>query len=222
MTEVVLVVAAHPDDEILGAGATLAKHVDAGDAVHAVVVSEGATARYHEGMTDDLQAAARASAARIGFTSLTFLGLADQRMDVAPLIEVTQSIEAIVHAYKPRTIYSHSPVDVNADHGVVARATWTAARPYAAPFVDKLLAFETPSSTEWAWPLEGNGFMPQMFVDVTATLDRKIEAMQCYQSELRPYPHPRSVRALRERAAFWGSKAGCLSAEPFVVLRIKA
>lgn len=222
MNEVVLVVAAHPDDEILGAGATLAKHVDAGNEVHAVIVSEGATARYDDSMTHDLQQAARASAARIGFTSLTFLGLADQRMDVAPLIEVTQSIESIVHQYEPRTIYSHSPVDVNADHGVVARATWTACRPYAAPFVEKVLAFETPSSTEWAWPLEANNFMPQMFVDVTETLDRKIEAMESYDSELRPYPHPRSVRGLRERAAFWGSKAGCLAAEPFAVLRIMA
>lgn len=217
----VLVVAAHPDDEILGAGATLAQHVQNGDEVHAVVVSEGASARYAEGAEAELVGAARRSAETLGLASITFLGLPDQRLDGVPLLEVTQSLEPIVQGIEPSTVYTHTPVDVNTDHGVVARACWTACRPYSAPWVKTMLAFETPSSTEWAWPLPGHDFSPQWFVDVSETLDLKLRAMACYESELRDYPHPRSLRALEERARYWGSRLGVAAAEPFVVLRAR-
>jgi len=215
----ILVVASHPDDEILGGGATFAKLADAGNAVRAVVLSEGATARYAAGMAEQLRLAAEASAAAIGFASLDFLNLPDQRLDHLPLIEITQSIEPIISEYRPEIVFTHSEVDVNLDHGVVARAVWTACRPYSAPWVNRILAFETPSSTEWAWPGASTAFLPQTFVDVTGTIDRKVAAMECYSSELRDYPHPRSIRALRERAATWGSKIGVPFAEPFVLLR---
>lgn len=218
----VLVVAAHPDDEVLGGGATFAKHVDAGDDVHAVVVSEGASARYVDAMRSTLRECAERSAEIIGFSSIRFLSLPDQRLDALPLVDVTQAIEVIVSELRPSVVYTHSHVDVNADHGVVARATWTACRPYAAPSVERLLAFETPSSTEWAWPMTEAAFLPGWFVDVGATLQRKLDAMACYPSELRDYPHPRSERALSERAAYWGSVSGCAAAEPFVVLRVHA
>ncbi len=216
---VVLVVAGHPDDEILGGGATYAKHVDAGDEVHALVVSEGASARYEDEMKSSLRAAGKRSADLIGFSSIDFLALPDQRLDATPLIEVTQAVEEVVHALRPAVVYTHSHVDVNADHGVVSRATWTACRPYAAPFVERLLLFETPSSTEWARPTAESAFLPTWFVDVSTTLSRKLDAMACYETELRDYPHPRSLRALRERAAYWGSVSGVGLAEPFVLLR---
>lgn len=215
----VLVIAAHPDDEVLGGGGTFAKHVASGDSVHALVLSEGASSRYEEGMTSTLQRAAKRSAEIIGFASLSFLGLADQRLDTVPLIEVTQMLEPILFRLRPSTVYVHSPVDVNTDHGVVARATWTACRPYSTPWLQRFLAFETPSSTEWAWPMTATAFQPQCFVDVTETLSRKLDAMACYESELRDYPHPRSLRALEERASFWGSQVGVNAAEPFVLLR---
>jgi LmbE family N-acetylglucosaminyl deacetylase len=216
----VLVVAAHPDDEVLGAGATCAKHVDDGDDVHAVIVSEGATSRYEDGMASALRTAAARSAELIGFASLTFLELPDQRLDTLALIDVTQRLEPIVERLRPSSVYTHVPVDVNTDHGIVARATWTACRPYSAPYVKRLLAFETPSSTEWAWPLPDSVFTPQWFEDVGGTIERKLEAMACYESELRDYPHPRSLQALRERAAGWGSRCGVAFAEPFAVLRV--
>jgi LmbE family N-acetylglucosaminyl deacetylase len=108
---------------------------------------------------------------------------------------------------------------VNADHRLVSRCAWTACRPYARPQLRKFAVFETPSSTEWAWPMTGTEFRPNLFVDVTDTLATKIAAMECYETELRDYPHPRSSRALRERAAYWGSHVGLLAAEPLVVLR---
>lgn len=215
----VVVVAAHPDDEILGPGATLAKHARAGDAVHAVVLAEGATSRYEAGMKESLHEAGDRAARAIGFASIRFESFPDQRLDSVPLIEITQRVEKILETLDPAVVYTHFGGDVNLDHGVVARAVLTACRPYRFPGLRRLAAFETPSSTEWGAPCEGSGFRPNLFVDVTSTLDAKIAAIECYESELRPYPHPRSARALRERAAYWGSVAGRAAVEPFMILR---
>ena len=212
-------VGAHPDDEILGAGATLARHVLHGDEVHAVVVSEGAGSRYPDDMVQTLEKDARRAAEAIGFASLQLHALPDQRLDTVPLIELTQLVESVLADIAPHVVYTHFPGDVNADHAVVARAVWTACRPYAQPQLRRFAVFETPSSTEWAWPIDGSSFDPNLFVDVAQTLELKLAAMECYESELRDYPHPRSIRALTERAAYWGSRIGCTAAEPFRVLR---
>lgn len=215
----ILIVAAHPDDEILGGGATFAKHVDNGDVVHALVLSEGASARYEDGMEKALRTCAERSAEMIGFSTIDFGNLPDQRLDAMPIIEVTQLVEETIQSLRPSIVYTHSHVDVNSDHGVVSRAVWTACRPYATPWIERILAFETPSSTEWAWAAPESAFQPQWFVDVERTLQRKLDAMACYTSELRPYPHPRSLQALEERARYWGSIAGGVAVEPFVLLR---
>lgn len=215
----VVVIAAHPDDELLGAGGTLARHVRAGDEVHAIVVADGAGSRYPAELVSSLEKQARRAGEVIGFTSLQFLQLPDQRLDTIPLIELTQRLEGVLDEIGPDTVYTHFPEDVNTDHGLVARGAWTACRPYARPRVRKFAVFETPSSTEWAWSMPGTDFRPSLFVDVTDTLEAKIAAMECYETELRDYPHPRSSRALRERAAYWGSHIGRLAAEPFIVLR---
>lgn len=219
MPSTILVVGAHPDDEILGGGATFARHVDNGDEVHALVCSEGASARYADPMQSELRAASEASAKAIGFATLQHLSLPDQKLDTLALIEITQMLEETVQQIRPDIVYTHSAVDVNNDHGVVARALWTACRPYATPFVRRFLAFETPSSTEWAWPTTDTTFIPQIFTDIEKTLERKLSAMACYSSELRDYPHPRSIRALRNRAEYWGSKVGVPAAEAFTLLR---
>ncbi|MGZ4493541.1 MAG: PIG-L deacetylase family protein [Nocardioides sp.] len=215
----VLVIGAHPDDELLGPGGTLAHHVRDGDDVHALVVADGATSRYSDGMVTVLAGAAGRAAKTIGFASLRLEGLPDQRLDRLPAVEVTQALESVVDDIRPQLVYTHFPGDVNSDHGIVARAAWVACRPYVAPYLLRFAVFETPSSTEWAWPLEEGRFAPNLFVDITRTLDQKLAALECYESELRPYPHPRSLRALRERAAYWGSTVGRAAAEPFQVLR---
>jgi LmbE family N-acetylglucosaminyl deacetylase len=215
----VVVIGAHPDDELLGAGATLARHVLAGDEVHAVIVADGASSRYPAELVSALEKQARRAAEVIGFASLRFLSLPDQRLDTLPLIELTQRLETVLDEIGPGTVYTHFPEDVNADHRLVARCAWTACRPYSRPYVHTFAVFETPSSTEWAWPGAETQLQPNRFADVTGTLEIKIAAMECYETELRDYPHPRSSRALRERAAYWGSQIGRLAAEPFVVLR---
>lgn len=216
----VLVVAAHPDDELLGAGGTLGRHVHCGDSVHALLVADGATSRYATGMADVLAKCTQRAAQVLGLASVEMLSLPDQRLDAMSLLDVTRDVEMVVDHVRPDVVYTHFPGDVNADHGVVARAAWTACRPYVLPGLRLFAAFETPSSTEWAWPVEGSAFRPALFVDVTSTLDEKLDAMACYDSELRDYPHPRSLRALRERAAYWGSRVGRPAAEAFQVLRV--
>jgi LmbE family N-acetylglucosaminyl deacetylase len=215
----IAVIAAHPDDELLGAGGTLARHAMAGDEVHAIVAADGAGSRYPGEMMATLEKDARRAGDVIGFAAMRFLALPDQRLDVVPLIELTQLLEAVLDDIAPEVLYTHFPHDVNTDHGQVAKAAWTACRPYYRRGLRRFAVFETPSSTEWAWPMDGTGLQPNFFVDVTETLDVKTAAMECYESELRDYPHPRSSRALRERAAYWGSQVGLLAAEPFRVLR---
>jgi LmbE family N-acetylglucosaminyl deacetylase len=215
----IVIVAAHPDDEVLGAGATLAAHARAGRPVHAVVVSEGASSRYDGDMAEALRECGKRAADRLGLASITFEDLPDQRLDSLPLITITQRVETIIERLQPEIVYTHFPGDVNTDHQIVARATWIACRPYSVPALRRFAVFETPSSTEWAWPYGDSALAPNHFVDVSETLDAKLAAIECYESELRDYPHPRSRRALTERAAYWGSQVGRRYAEPFRVLR---
>ena len=215
----VVVVAAHPDDEVLGVGATLAKHARAGDDVHAVVLADGATSRYEERMVDELKLGGIEASRHIGLTSVRFDAFPDQRLDQIPLIDLTQHLEQVLSDLQPAVVYTHFGGDVNLDHGMVAQAVWTACRPYSLRTVRLIAAFETPSSTEWGAQIRGTDFRPNLFVDVTSTIDDKLSAMACYTSELRDYPHPRSLQALRERASHWGSVVGVGAAEAFVILR---
>jgi LmbE family N-acetylglucosaminyl deacetylase len=215
----VLIFAAHPDDELLGLGGTVAKHVDAGDEVTAVIASEGATARYADDAKAVLEANAREAAAILGIRDLRFLGFPDQRIDARPIVEITQTMEKVLREVKPEIVYTHHWGDLNRDHRVVSEAAQVACRPVGAEYPRRLICFETPSSSEWGTPDPGSVFTPTRFVDVTATIERKLSAMACYKSECRPAPHPRSLEALRARAAMWGSVIGRPYAEAFVVLR---
>jgi LmbE family N-acetylglucosaminyl deacetylase len=215
----VLVVAAHPDDELLGPGGTLAKHAAAGDEVHALILADGATSRYDAAMVDVLAEYSQRAGKVLGLASVIARSFPDQRLDMVGVVDLTRAVEEIADQVRPDVVYTHFPGDVNTDHGAVSRAAWIACRPYVLPHLRRFAVYETPSSTEWAWPLDGGVFAPGLFIDVTKTLELKLAAMECYDSELRDYPHPRSLRALAERAAYWGSRVGRSAVEPFQVLR---
>ncbi|WP_411153209.1 PIG-L deacetylase family protein [Streptomyces sp. A30] len=215
----VLVVTAHPADELLGPGATLARHALFGDEVHAIVLTEGATSRDHDDQAEALATSAKRAARVLGLVSSEVLLPSGQRLGSVPLTEVTQRVEEVVDGLRPEVVYTHVPADSDADHGITARATWTACGPYMLPRLKRFAVFETPSTMEWAWLTQGTAFNPALYVDVTQTLDDKLDAVSCYDTELRDYPHPRSLRALRERAAYWGSRVGRPAVEPFQVLR---
>lgn len=210
----VLVIAAHPDDELLGCGGTVALHTDAGDNVTSVIVCEGESLRYAGREVGQAQHIAKAAAV-LGVKDVRQLGFPDQRLDTLTLTDVITPLEAIVRDVRPQVVYCQHGGDVNRDHELLFKAILVATRP-TETFIEAVYAFDTASSTEWAYPRR---FVPDTWVDITATLDRKLEAMACYESELRDYPHPRSLLALEYRARAWGN-INCLeAAEPFITVR---
>lgn len=215
----VLVVAAHPDDELLGAGGTIAVHADRGDAVLLAILCEGISVRYGPEREAEVATQSRRAAAVLGVSDVYLGRLPEQKLDTLPLTEVIQEVETLVSDFRPEVVFTHFGGDVNRDHQILAEAVLVATRPYAAPSVREVLLFETPSSTEWGSPHVLPFFAPSVFVDVTATLERKIEAFLCYSAEVRPAPHPRSPEALRARAQHWGSLVNRPAAEPFALVR---
>ena len=193
MSETVLAIVAHPDDEALGAGGTLARHAAKGDAVHILFLADGVGAR-----GDDKAAAERrAKAARLAASALRarepeFLGLPDNRLDRLELLDIIQPIENVIRKIAPQTIYTHHAGDLNIDHGLCHRAVLTACRPLPGSTVLRIYAMEVPSSTEWSSPHSGNAFMPTHFVEISGTQAAKRRALEAYGEEMRPFPHPRS------------------------------
>jgi LmbE family N-acetylglucosaminyl deacetylase len=221
----VIVIAAHPDDEVLGCGATAARLVQEKHEVHFAIMGEGITSRHAqraEADTKQLEALhrqAHASAAKLGVKDVILQKLPDNRLDTVPLLEVVKIVEGLIEQIKPEVIFTHHPGDLNVDHGVIHRAVLTATRPVSGQRVREVYAFEVPSSTDWAFGGVQPAFRPNVFVDVDATLEAKLAAMACYESERREFPHPRSTEALRAVAMHWGSVAGCHAAEAFELVR---
>lgn len=221
----IMVIAAHPDDEILGCGATVARLVKEGHEVQFAILGEGMTSRQprrtdtHADRLAALQSQAHAAAAQVGVKGLALRDLPDNRFDTVPLLEVVKIVEGLIDQFKPEVVYTHHGGDLNIDHEVVHRAVLTATRPVAGNSVREIYAFEVPSSTEWAFQRLHSGFRPNVFVDVTGSLEAKVAAMECYTTEAREFPHPRSPEALRAIATRWGSVAGCAAAEAFELVR---
>jgi LmbE family N-acetylglucosaminyl deacetylase len=160
------------------------------------------------------------SAARIlGASDIVFGGLPDNRFDSLPLLDIVKTVEGWIERYQPEIVYTHHPGDLNIDHGLSYRAVLTASRPTEGTAVREIYSFEIASSTEWAFQSIEPVFRPNTFVDIAATIDRKIEALQAYETEVRPFPHPRSPEALRAMALRWGSATGMEYAEAFEMVR---
>jgi LmbE family N-acetylglucosaminyl deacetylase len=215
----ILVIGAHPDDEVLGAGGAIAKHAAAGDEVHALIVTEGTTAQYDDkSLIEQKRRDARACADVLGMTDIHFGDLPDMRLDDVAHVEVNTVIEEVCAEVEPDVVYTHSRREVNRDHVAVHDSTLVATRPSNG--VEMVLAYETPSSTEYA--PETTGFEPTLFVDISDYLETKTDAFECYDIEIREPPHPRSVKALRALARMRGSASDAAAAEAFDVLRMYA
>lgn len=224
MRSSVLVVAAHPDDEVLGCGATIAK-LSRQQPVRIAILGEGISSRYNRRQDADrraldrLQEQARAAAKTLKAASVEFGGLPDNRFDEVAFLDIVKQVERWIAAHKPRVIYTHHPGDLNIDHGLTFRAVLTATRPQAGCPVEEVYAFEIASSTEWAFQRIEPPFRPNVFVDVSSTLELKLKALRAYAGEMRPFPHPRSREALEAIARRWGSAAGIGAAEAFELIR---
>lgn len=223
MFERALCVAAHPDDEVLGAGATLAALADRGCETHVLVLGEGVGARFESnerpaGEVAEVGEQLRKAASILGAVPHQ-LDFPDNRFDSLDLLDIVHAIESVKRDVRPEIVFTHHAGDLNIDHVLTARATLTAFRPLPGDDAATLLGFETLSSTEWAPPDQANAFVPTWFVDAAAGLERKVAAMAAYEHELREAPHPRSLEIIRTAAARWGSTVGLDAAEPFVLLR---
>lgn len=223
MKNSVLVIAAHPDDEILGCGATMALHARRGDEVNVVILAEGVTSRDprrdKEARHEDLAAlhdTARRASRLLGVRSLMIHEFPDNRMDSLDHLDVVKVIEDFLDRFRPSVIYTHHRGDVNIDHRLIHAAVVTACRPApGARRVQTLLFFEVPSSTEWQPPASGPTFAPDWFVDISGTLDLKLRALREYGPEMRAWPHPRSLEAVEHLARWRGAAIGTTAAEAF-------
>ena len=231
----VLVIAAHPDDEILGMGGTIKKYTKSGMKVKIVFMATGIFARRSSNyenspkyqfdnkskklaktQLEKLRHDASSATKIVGVKDIEFLDFPDNEMDLVSNLQITKKIEEIIKKYNPSIVYTHSPHDINIDHRILYNATITATRPSPSTKVKQVISFEVPSSTEWNFP---SAFSPNIFVDITKELPDKLNAMSKYKDELRKFPHPRSIEALEAIAKRWGSVSGYKAAEAFSLVR---
>lgn len=223
----VLVVAAHPDDEVLGCGGTIARHAAAGDEVHVVILVEGVTSRDHkrdrqnrEPELSKLGEAAQKANDILGTSSLKLHDFPDNRLDTVSLLDITKVVEDTIETVQPAIIYTQHGGDLNIDHRRVHEAVVTACRPKPTNHsVRTLLSFEVASSTEWQTPGTAPIFAPNWYVDIDSTLDKKIKALEAYGDEIIEWPNARSIQAVTHLARWRGANIGVNAAEAFMLGR---
>jgi len=224
MSRSLLIVAAHPDDEVLGCGGTIAKLADKGAIVHVAFLADGVFSRVGAQATQQLELMGRRDAALkackiLGVKSVSFGDFPDNRMDSIALLDITQAVESLVTKHQPDTVFTHHAGDVNVDHRRLHEAVVTACRPQQGHPVKTLLCFEVASSTEWQLSGSAPAFTPNWFVDISTTLDRKLAALEAYAEELRSWPHPRSRQGVEHLAHWRGATVGVDAAEAFMLGR---
>lgn len=226
MPQSILVVAAHPDDEVLGCGGTIARHADQGDLVRVLIVAEGATSRQGQrdreqaaNMLTNLAQAAQKASTILGAVDLELMDLPDNRLDSLDRLDLIKQIETRIVRHQPQVVYLHHAGDVNVDHRRLHEAVVTACRPFPGQTVRRLLSFEVASSTEWQPPGSAPAFHPNWFVDISSQWERKCLALEAYASEMRPWPHARSIESLEHLARWRGAQVGVNAAEAFYLLR---
>lgn len=213
MRRTILSIMAHPDDEILGCGGSLHRHVRDGDLVHAMCATNGVGSRTTatpEAIARRTDSAIRA-AGIIGFEWSAMLDMPDNALDSIPLLEIVQAIEEIKRNISPDIVYTHAAHDLNIDHQRIHQAVQVAFRPQPAETWTEIRCCEVPSATDWG----GGSFVPDLFVDITPDWDAKFAALECYGEELRPPPHTRSLSGIEALATLRGHQAGFLKAEAF-------
>jgi LmbE family N-acetylglucosaminyl deacetylase len=214
----ILVICAHPDDESLGLGGTLAFHASCGDAVHVLMFATGQYGRDEskKGISERKKQGEKAFKI-LGVKKFQFLNYDDQKLDIVPLTELTKAIENAIKKWKPIIIYTHFWGDVNQDHRRVYEATLIASKPKLGSPIKQVICYETPSSTDITYG--SNNFIPNFFVDIKKFIKKKNQAVVQYKKEISTFPHPRSIEAINNRAKFWGSLVNLECAEAFVKIR---
>lgn len=220
MSNSVLVVAAHSDDEVLGCAGTIARHVESGDQVTVVFMTDGVSSRLNSNAElGEIRNDAAINALNIlGVESVHSYAFPDNKMDSVPLLDVAQAIEKVLNVCNPNIIYTHFPHDLNVDHQVTHQAVLTACRPQYWSSVKEIYTFEVLSSTEWNSRALIQ-FSPQKIVNITDFWDKKLMALKCYSNEMRDFPHSRSYECVEALAIYRGATFGLNKAEAFSVER---
>jgi len=218
----ILVVAAHPDDEVLGCGGTIAKLAKEGHSIFTLILGEGVTSRNISKIKGKkemkiLQKSTVKANKLLGVKKVFFHNFPDNKFDSVPLLEIVKDVEEIKNQIRPKIIFTHYEKDLNIDHRITYQAVITATRPVINETVKEIYSFEVLSSTEWAYPIS---FSPDIFYDISKTINDKLVALLSYKSELRGSCHPRSLSGIRNNAKFWGQKVGLGYAEAFKCVRI--
>ena len=224
MKNKILIVDAHPDDEVLGCGGTIAKYTKKGVRVYCLFLGRGKTSRFGAGNNPNgikkeqtvLEKEAQKAARILGISQIIFKDFPDQKYDTVPFLEIVKTIERIKNKIKPDIIFTHYFGDLNLDHQITFKAVLTACRPVRNESIRKIYSFEVLSSTEWGID---RSFSPNVFVDIKGTFNKKIKALRAYKSEIQKYPHPRSPRAIEILARRWGTIVGKELIEAFELIR---
>ena len=221
MTEMVLVVVAHSDDESISMAGTITRHVSRGDKVIVVSMTDGVGARDSAQIDDaySRKVSADMASKELGFQWGECYDFNDNAMDAYPLIDVVKAVEKAKNEHKPTLVYTHSCADLNVDHRVVANAVLTAFRPQPSEMCKEIRLFEVASATDYGNPAVTGSFVPNLFVDITTNWDSKERALKAYSSEMRDYPHSRSIEGIKNLAKLRGNQIGYDLAEAFEVVR---
>ncbi len=219
MSENILIIAAHPDDEVLGVGGTIWTHAQRGDIVRVLIVAEGARSRL-TGTSEEverLRSCSREAAQILGSQPPVFGAFPDNRLDSVDILDIARWIESWMTDFPPSIVYTHHPNDCNIDHETTHRAALAACRPLPGSTLTSLRLFEVLSSSEWGSRARG-GFVPNHYQRLSANaMKAKIAALKCYPAELRDFPHPRSTPGAECLAGLRGSTIGVDFAEAFQV-----
>ncbi len=218
----ILVIAAHFDDEVYGCGGTIAKLADKGHEIYACVLTDSCSSQY-KGHAHEMIAQKKTESEEVnkilGIIETHIFDFPDMQLDTIPHVELNKAIEQCIIEINPEVVYTHHGSDVNKDHRLVFESTMVAVRPIKDSSVKRVLCYEVPSSTEWAPPTPSNMFAPNVFVDIEDVVEKKIDAIKAYNSELREYPHPRSVENVINQAHLRGASVGLKAAESFMLIR---
>ncbi len=222
MLKKVLIVAAHPDDEILGCGGAMALHSDKGDKVHVIFMTNGTTSRGAKNrLLDEInqrKQSALDACNIVGAQHPIFLDFPDNQMDACSMLEITQRLEDVINRIEPEIIYTHHSKDLNIDHQLTHQAVMTACRPQPNNFVYEIYSFEVLSSTEWQTS-EYLPFIPNVYFDISNQIEKKCKALKFYDNEMRQSPHSRSIDNAIRLNALRGNSVGVDYAEAFILIR---
>ncbi len=216
----VLVIACHPDDEVLGVGGTIYSLADNGARIFYLILTKGMEEVHGKQKVIDLRKEAEGVHKILPSNGTTFYDFPSLNLDTVPRREINWSIEKTVAQVKPEIVFTHYWDDINSDHRIVSQSTMTALRPYSAPMVKKIYCYEVMSATEWSIASPTKAFVPVCYIDITHYLDKKLEALAMYKSQSKAYPHPRSLRSVENHARQRGNTVGLDAAECFWPARL--